>query len=991
MEELFRFVALRAPEAIEVEAAGTIRMESVVVGASSSLEETLEGRATIDQPEQGNILLNQLVNRLDEVASESNPPSPNELIRQVMGSAAEELVAANAWNDLKDRLEAGILKAKYFPPDPAPDLHALYEQRAAISLIEAAAMDSGLSIEKARRLAGQTLLLPTISKVRKDEGQGEPPPEDHIDPAVFINELTNRFSQMQALKEATEALLEVSSRDVKVDKLENISGFPGTTSAAATISSGTGLFRRMSIRLFGIADDPSDSSQFIARPSPVLQVTDRGYERLPESVKATLSSLKIDPREESIEEIHTSLLKKQSRLKEAIRITMKPVTSPTRTAAGPLMMMAGRTAMNESTLSKAIMTQAMKGGHFLPPVIFFPDFGVIKPGFCIPSRLTPAGVGQLLVVRQHLIGYKKGEISHVENVLAGETRVREHTRSITTETIFETEIETERTEERDLESTDRFQLSSETSSTVKEELEVKGEVKVSARFGPTVKVDASAGVAWKQAKENASKRSVEFSKEITEKSVNKLVERVREMRRKRIVEEVAEKNTHSFDNTAGAGSGNHIQGIYQWLDKVYQAQVYDYGLRTFYDLVIPEPAAFYIAAFQSEHANPQPHLKKPVEFQIDPMDITESNYGDWVAEYGASDVVPPPEPYLTLAKTFSHEKVEDWKKSRIPKEETLTIQDGYEAYTAWSSVTMTGKSSEGTAVDVIIGRSGVRHSFDGAWTISHTLGNETGSIPVALKAFKTEVMTAAIEVKCRRTSRAMDAWRLDTHQKLQTAYEKCLADYNAELDKLSMLVEAQIRGGNPTSNRKRAATEVKKAAIALIANRRILIDSINIDSDDIPYVDIPKARDNDPLIRFLEQAFEWENMSFFYYPYFWGRKEPHWKQKILFDDVDAEFADFIRAGAARVQLPVRPGFEDAVDHYTKTCEPWNGGKLPTITDELYLPFVEEHKAQLGAPGNEVPVGDPWPVIVPTNLVYLKDSAQLPRWEKVDDEWIDVSE
>jgi hypothetical protein len=84
MEELFRFVALRAPEAIEVEAAGAIRLESVVVGASSSLEEMLEGRATIDQPEQGNILLGRLVSRLNEAASESNPPSPNELIRQVM-------------------------------------------------------------------------------------------------------------------------------------------------------------------------------------------------------------------------------------------------------------------------------------------------------------------------------------------------------------------------------------------------------------------------------------------------------------------------------------------------------------------------------------------------------------------------------------------------------------------------------------------------------------------------------------------------------------------------------------------------------------------------------------------------------------------------------------------------------------------------------------------------------------------------------------------
>lgn len=994
MEELFRFVSLRAPEAIEPEASAVARIKSVTVESEASLEEALEGRITIDSPEQGNTLLADLVDRIAATADESAPPSPHDLIEQIMGSSASDLVSGNEWNDLKEKLEAGILKAKFFPSDPAPNLYAIYQQRAAISLIEAAASDTALSIEKARRLSSQTLLLPAINKVRKEEGQGEPPQYDRIDPDTFVAELNERFTHMQGLKEAGEALLSVSNSDIKVDELMDVSGFPGTTSTATNISSGTGLFRRMAIRLFGIVDDPSDSPKFTARPFPIVSVTDRGYERLAEPVKATLSSLQVDPREESIEEIHSLLLKRQSTLKEELRVTMKPLSAPTRITSGPLMMLAGSSAMAESALTKSIMTQAMKAGYHLPSTFFFPDFGNIGFMFCIPSRLNPAGVGQLLVVRQQLIGYKKGEISHVENVLAGETRVREHNRSITTETIFETEIETERTEERDLETTDRFQMSSETSSTIKEELEVKGEVKVSLRYGPTVKVDASTGVAWKKTKENSSKRSVEFSKEVTEKSVNKIVERVREMRRKRIVEEVSEKNTHSFDNSGGEEGEtpeDHIQGIYQWLDKVYQAQVYDYGLRTFYDLVIPEPAAFYIAAFQSENATPKPHLKKPVEFLVDPLDITETNYGDWVAEYGANDVVSPPEPYLTLAKTFSHERIGEWKKSRIPKEDTLEIPDGYEAFTAWSTVLLTGKSSEGTAVSLTIGRSAVKHTFDGAWTIAHTLGDETGSIPIALKTFKTEVMSVAIEVKCRRTLRAMDEWRLDTHEKLQTAYEKRLADYNAELDKLSMLVEAEIRGGNPASNRKRAATEVKKAAIALIANQRILIDSINVDSDDIPYVDIPKARENDPLIRFLEQAFEWENMSFFYYPYFWGRKEPHWKQKILFDDVDAEFADFIRAGAARVQLPVRPGFEEAVDHYTKTCEPWNGGELPTITDELYLPFVEEHKAQLGAPGDEVPVGEPWPVIVPTNLVYLKDSAELPRWEEVDGEWVDVSE
>lgn len=993
MEELFRFVALRAPEAIEPEESEVGRIESVSVSEDSSLEEVLEGREAIDKPEQGNTLLMDLSDRVLASADEEIPPSPHDLIQQVMGSSASDIVSGKDWNDFKAKLEAGILKAKYFPPDPAPNLYALYQQRAGISLIEAAAADAGLGIEQARRLARQTLLLPAIKHVHKNEDQVEPPQDEHVDQETFVAELGERFSKMQELKEAADALLNVSNSHFKVDKLKDVDGYPGATSTTTTISSGTGLFRRMSIRLFGVADDPSDSAKFTARPLPVVNVTDAGYERLPDTVKTTLSSLQVDPREQSVEEIHTLLKHQQLKTKEDLRITMKPLLAPTRTTAGSLMMMAGRTAMAESSVSKSIMTMAMKAGYYVSPTFSFPQFGMTGYLFCIPSGLNPAGVGQLLVVRQQLVGYRKGEVSHVENVLAGETRVREHTRSITTETIFETEIETERTEERDLETTDRFQLSSETSNTVKEELEVKGEVKVSARFGPTVKVDASAGVAWKKSKENASKRSVEYSKEITEKSVNKLVEKVRELRRKRIVEEVSEKNTHSFDNSGGDSPPpeDHIQGIYQWLDKAYQAQVYDYGLRTFYDLVIPEPAAFYIAAFQSENATPTPHLKKPAEFVVDPLDITETNYGDWVAEYGATDVLPPPEPFLTLAKTFTHERVDDWKKSRIPREETLEIRDGYEAFMGWSTVTMTGKSSEGTAVDVTMGRSAVRHSFDGAWTISHYLGDETGAIPVTLKAFKTEVMAVAIEVKCRRTERAMDEWRLDTHEKLQTAYEKRLADYNAELDKLSMLVEAQIRGSNPTTNRKRAATEVKKACIALISNQRILLDSINVDSDDIPYVDISKARENDPLIRFLEQAFEWENMSFFYYPYFWGRKEPHWKQKILFDDADPEFADFIRAGAARVQLPVRPGFEDAVDHYTKTCEPWDGGELPTITDDLYLPFVEEHKAQLGAPGEEVPVGEPWEVVVPTNLVYLKDSSELPRWEEVDGEWVDVSE
>ena len=46
---------------------------------------------------------------------------------------------------------------------------------------------------------------------------------------------------------------------------------------------------------------------------------------------------------------------------------------------------------------------------------------------------------------------------------------------------------------------------------------------------------------------------------------------------------------------------------------------------------------------------------------------------------------------------------------------------------------------------------------------------------------------------------------------------------------------------------------------------------------------------------------------YFFYPYFWGRK-PLWVTKLLLDDTDPLFAEFLRAGEARAVVPVRPGF-----------------------------------------------------------------------------------
>jgi hypothetical protein len=72
-----------------------------------------------------------------------------------------------------------------------------------------------------------------------------------------------------------------------------------------------------------------------------------------------------------------------------------------------------------------------------------------------------------------------------------------------------------------------------------------------------------------------------------------------------------------------------------------------------------------------------------------------------------------------------------------------------------------------------------------------------------------------------------------------------------------------------------------------------------------------------------------------------------------------------------------------------TGETWNGGELPQVNSELYVRIVEEIRSQTGAPGDEVPQGDPWEVVLPTALVYLRNDSSLPKWKKNEDgEWVE---
>ena len=98
------------------------------------------------------------------------------------------------------------------------------------------------------------------------------------------------------------------------------------------------------------------------------------------------------------------------------------------------------------------------------------------------------------------------------------------------------------------------------------------------------------------------------------------------------------------------------------------------------------------------------------------------------------------------------------------------------------------------------------------------------------------------------------------------------------------------------------------------------------------------------------------------YPYFWARPGNDltgWTDRVLATDHDDVMREFLAAGYARILVPVRPGFAEAVCHFVETKTPYSGLGDPTVDDPLYRSIVAELKEQDGADQYEVPVGEPW--------------------------------
>lgn len=612
------------------------------------------------------------------------------------------------------------------------------------------------------------------------------------------------------------------------------------------------------------------------------------------------------------------------------------------------------------------------------------------PALLAGTRVRTLGVGDLMVVKQTLLRYERGEIAHVENVLLSEERGREHRRLRRTEEIITQETETQEESERDLQSTERFELQKETQTTIESDMSIEAGISVTASYGP-VSTTAYGDFAYNQSRSESNRNATRYATDVVERSLSRIKERVRQERVRKTLEEFEEINTHRFNNMEGAGN---ISGIYRWLDKIYHAQVVNYGQRLMLEFIVPEPAAFYIFAEKEKarlQASPQPPPEpvvlesQPSGYMITPLtnhgQLTEANFLLPVGLYNVSGVTPPPPFTRVLGSALHKAKAQDEPPLIAQSHKELEIPEGYVAKWAWIRGDATARTAVNPEFLVKVGL----HRSRTKTALAIRMNNEEGILPISVLALNFQAYTANIEVYCERTPRHYEDWQLKTFNAIMDAYRNEKAQYNEEVAAAAIRQGVQIQGRNPARNREIERMELKKACLDLLTADDFLQFNARQAAGTTPFpgypeIDIMESIQEGRIIQFLEQAFEWHNLTYLFYPYFWGRKE-HWIETLALEDTDPLFTSFLQAGAARVQIPVRPAYTEAILHYLSTypAQIWNGGSAPVLDDPLFISIADSIREQTGGQQDGIPVGDPWQVRVPTSLVTLQDDSQLPDW------------
>jgi hypothetical protein len=376
----------------------------------------------------------------------------------------------------------------------------------------------------------------------------------------------------------------------------------------------------------------------------------------------------------------------------------------------------------------------------------------------------------------------------------------------------------------------------------------------------------------------------------------------------------------------------------------WRSDLYRYGVRMTYDVVLPDPGRELRQRYMEiQHIDAQ--LAEGFQFSLSPSNISAFNWKQLGDIYHAVLPAPPENRTLQVNKSVGYQppvvgEGTPWVRSNFAEELQLDVPDAWKLSSLVAEVEASTWTSEqiGPQRWITVIGGGVVKSFDadnsgyvsgyvelrpnqlpqsGSIKINFKLrGIAAGHIQLLATVTPTDATWAAWQGRCWTTLR--DAAYNDFGQKRDRLRERRAA------------LQREIDAVDAVTLRRMEREQIMRLVLNWLFPG---FGSINI-SGILDALEQPSLLDAGTwqqvmeygeYIKFVHSAIDWDNVMVLLFPYFWD-SERRQSKKLFFNHPDPQHREFIRAGAARVVLAIRPGFEQEVVSLL------DQGKLGTLPD-----------------------------------------------------------
>lgn len=551
-----------------------------------------------------------------------------------------------------------------------------------------------------------------------------------------------------------------------------------------------------------------------------------------------------------------------------------------------------------------------------------------------PGYISLLGIGELLVIKQHLAGYEKGEVAYVENVMMHQLKTNTDKKVEEQRFIYKEKTTTTDSEDEELINSEDYNIGQEIGTLAAKDNETfTYDPNITKTFSNTSEV-LTGGWTLTLPTKDLVKNLLQYVRNLTGRASHHLQQKIASRYEQSSLIRKTSIAVNTIDNLA---NDVIIRGIYRWVNKVFSTSLINYGRRLIVEFGVPDPAA---SCRESDiiYNIPVPPKSLPPAFSYG--DITRDNYLQYVADYNMKEYPLPPEANKSVMVTLQNMPQQAHTLARIP--------DGYVAVKAVITYIFSGTALMGIVGDASFSYTGTALPVDppaypgmfpamlynGAAEV--VLNDLTPVVPVSVMC-NANFYTVNVDVICNCIPGAYERWQVQFFQLLVAAYENLREAYFKKKDlKEIWLLQRKIE-----------KDELKKGCMQLL------------------------AASGNPAWSFFEQAFEWEKMTYIFFRDCVQQEcMPDWNSIRQDMHSDPAFNKFLEAQSAKVVLAVRRGYEIQVLNLLYGI---NAAKTSPVSTQ-YLDYCYEIEKM---EDSESRMGEPWNVIVPTSMTILQDSPDLP--------------